>query len=99
MVDCRTVSTSGGRTQQYDNIVVDVKILLMLTVAAAVAFAQASVEGTVVNASTGLPVSKAAVLLSWSASSFRDSTDAAGRFVFSAIPAGEYVLSVERAGF
>ena len=40
-----------------------------------------------------------AVLLSWTASSFRDTTDAAGRFVFSAIPAGEYSVSVERPGF
>jgi hypothetical protein len=80
-------------------MVVDVKIVLMLAVGAAVAFGQASVEGSVVNASTGLPVSKASVLLSGPGSSIRDSTDAAGRFVFSAIPAGEYSVSVERPGF
>ncbi len=76
------------------------RILLTLSITAAFALAQPSVEGIVLNAATGLPVSKAAVLISWSgAPDFRDTTDVDGRFVFPAIPPGEYVFSAERSGY
>jgi protocatechuate 3,4-dioxygenase beta subunit len=67
---------------------------------------QTSVSGQVLNAATGEPVRKAAVILSGTSQSgtsrpsrFSTTTDAAGRFTMTNLDAGTYHLSAEHAGF
>jgi hypothetical protein len=60
----------------------------------------AQIEGQVVNAITGAPLKKAAVLIeSDNGRRYVESTDAAGKFKFEEIEPGEYNLSAERVGF
>jgi hypothetical protein len=52
----------------------------------------ASIEGTVLEADTGLPVSGATVSASSGTQKHTVTTDASGRYVFDDLPAGEHVV-------
>src|SRR5688572_5080188 len=56
-----------------------------------------SIEGTLVDAATGRPLSGLVVELRPAGMTYR--TDAVGRFVFPAVPAGLYTLAVEQGSF
>ncbi|HUE04056.1 MAG TPA: carboxypeptidase regulatory-like domain-containing protein [Bryobacteraceae bacterium] len=60
---------------------------------------QFCIAGTVVNASTGEPVGRAAVTIPQSAPQSAALTDAAGAFRFCNLPAGPYFANAEKPGF
>ncbi len=59
-----------------------------------------SVRGIVVRADTGAPISRAALrLIGPGAGTWEAASDASGRFEFTALPAGRYLLTATRAGY
>lgn len=76
---------------------------LLLALAAPAQEQTCSVEGQVLNASTGEPLKKVQILLRPVTSSaeapYGALTNAAGRFVIAGVAPGRYVLMAERAGF
>jgi hypothetical protein len=59
----------------------------------------ATLDGTVSNSATGMPVRKARVTVRSKDGSYRADSDASGRWSLASIPAGEYDVSVECQGF
>jgi hypothetical protein len=69
---------------------------MLLSIAARSQPVQFPLAGIVVNSITGAPVPGARV---WLHRGFETESDAAGGFHFANVPAGEYILSAEKAGF
>ena len=59
----------------------------------------ASVAGTVTDSVTGAPVRKAHVTLTYGASTYSATSDAAGRFIISNVTPGTYAAGAEHAGY